>query len=109
MKTAIVAFYLSLFPFAFVYSQSETDSTCNLSPITALPILTGYTNFTPERQSALEKMGDFFEETVLDNFPAETDTASYEAFLKCLIHNGGLTDIPYVIQVDRKKLAKINA
>ncbi|MDR1130561.1 MAG: hypothetical protein LBK96_06230 [Prevotellaceae bacterium] len=76
MKTVTVAFYLSLFPFAFAYSQSEADSACNLSPITFLPILANYTDFTPERQSTLEKMGDFFEETVLDNFPAETDTAS---------------------------------
>jgi hypothetical protein len=74
----------------------------------AQSILDKYANFTPERQNILEKMGVFFDEIVRENFPAKTDTSSYKAFFKCIVYNGSVTNIPYVMQVDRRKLAKIN-
>jgi hypothetical protein len=79
------------------------------STIIAQSTLVNYSDFTPERQLTVEKMGDFFDETVRANFPAKMDTSSYKAFFKCIMYNGGVSDIPYIMQVDRKKLAKINA
>jgi hypothetical protein len=76
--------------------------------LAAQSVLDKYANFTAERQIVLEKMGDFFEKTIRENFPTKTDTSSYRAFFKCIVHNGGVTDIPYVMQVDRKRLAEIN-
>jgi hypothetical protein len=76
--------------------------------LTAQLVLDKYVNFTPERQMVLKKMGDFFEKTVRENFPAKTDTSSYKAFFKCIMHNGTVTDIPYIIKVDREKIAEIN-
>ncbi|MDR1897370.1 MAG: hypothetical protein LBR10_11330 [Prevotellaceae bacterium] len=67
-----------------------------------------YANFTLERQLALEKMGDFFDQTIRENFPTKADTSSYRAFFHCVLYNGGVSEIPYILKIDRKKLAKIN-
>jgi hypothetical protein len=60
---------------------------CTELELTAQPEWEKYANFTPERQIVLEKMGDFFEKTIRENFPAETDTSSYKAFfyVSCII------------------------
>ncbi|MDR2424847.1 MAG: hypothetical protein LBD59_09020 [Prevotellaceae bacterium] len=64
---------------------------------------------TPAQQSVLKKMGAFFDKTVKENFPAKNDTLSYKAFLHCLLIDCGIHEAQYILQVDRKKLAKINA
>ena len=74
-----------------IYSQSPLDE---------------YKNFTPERRQILSKMGDFFDETVRKNFPAETDTISYLFFHECYLQTGGTQR--FVLNVDRDKLKEIN-
>jgi hypothetical protein len=53
-------------------------------------------------------MGDFFDKTIRENFPAETDTSSYRAFLNCIFAEADY-ESQYILQVDRQKLAEINA
>jgi hypothetical protein len=76
--------------------------------VIAQSILSNYANFTHDRQTILEKMGEFFDQTVRENFPAKTDSLSYKAFYNCINNSDGISTVPYVMQVDRKKLAKIN-
>jgi hypothetical protein len=76
--------------------------------LTAQPVEGKYANFTPERQIVLEKMGKFFDETIRENFPAETDTLSYKAFFRCIFLNADY-EYQYILPIDRKKLAEINA
>lgn len=64
---------------------------------------------TATQQSVLKKMGAFFDETIRDNFPAKIDTLSYKSFFHCLLIDCGIREALYILQVDRKKLAKINA
>jgi hypothetical protein len=71
-------------------------------------LLDKYVDFTPERQSVLEKMGEFFNETIRENFPAKTDSSSYKAFFYCIFNNTGY-ESQNILQIDRKRLAKINA
>jgi hypothetical protein len=68
-----------------------------------------YADFTDERRTVLEKMGDFFEKTVRENFPAKTDASSYKAFFNCIFVDGAVHESLYILQVDRQKLAEINA
>jgi hypothetical protein len=76
--------------------------------LTAQSMWEKYANFTPERRIVLEKMGDFFEKTIRENYPEKMDSSSYKEFFRCIIDNSSVSDMPYVIQVNRKKLAKIN-
>lgn len=66
-----------------------------------------YKYFTPERRIVLAKMGDFFDETVRNNFPAETDTLSYKYFGKCFARQDG-DNGTFIMDVDRVKLKEIN-
>jgi hypothetical protein len=54
-------------------------------------------------------MGEFFDKTICENFPAETDTMSYKAFFHCIFFKDTLPESQYILLVDRKKLAEINA
>jgi hypothetical protein len=71
--------------------------------------LSKYVDFTPERQSVLEKMSDFFDKTIRENFPAKADTSSYKAFFHCMLIDQAQFQSMYILQIDRKKLAEINA
>jgi hypothetical protein len=54
-------------------------------------------------------MGEFFDKTIRDNFPKETDTTSYKVFFNCLFTGNDLPESQYILQIDRKKLEEINA
>jgi hypothetical protein len=77
--------------------------------VIAQQTLADYSNFTPERQSIVENMGDFFDKTIRENFPAETDTASYHTFFNCFFVGNVPPESQYILHIDRKKLAEINA
>jgi hypothetical protein len=72
------------------------------------PTVGKYANFTPERQAVLEKMGEFFDKTIRENFPAKTDSSSYKAFFYCIFNKAGY-ESQNILQIDRKRLAEINA
>jgi hypothetical protein len=71
-------------------------------------IVNKYANFSPERQLVVEKMGDFFDKTIRENFPGKTDTSSYKDFFHCIFINDTFPESQYILQIDRKKLAEIN-
>ena len=71
------------------------------------PYIDDYTKFTPERRLVLNKMGEFFDQTIRKNFPAEIDTVSYKNFTVCLWQT--VTEgFPIVLNVDKDKLKEIN-
>ena len=84
--------FLSIFILhvGLLYSQSYLDN---------------YRQFTPERRQVLSKMGEFFDETIRKNFPAETDTLSYLKFNKC-VALAGFEKV--ILNVDRERLKEIN-
>jgi hypothetical protein len=55
----------------------------------------------------VEKMGEFFDRTIRENFPAETDTVSYKAFFNCIFAKTD-HESQYILQVDRQRLSEIN-
>ena len=83
---SILVFYVGL-----LYSQTTLDD---------------YNHFTPERQHVLSKMGEFFDETIRKNFPAETDTLSYYNFIMCVITSEGFDRV--ILNIDRNRLKEIN-
>jgi len=90
MKTifiSIIFLHVSL-----LYGQSSLDD---------------YKLFTPERRLVLSKMGEFFDDTVRKNFPAEVDTLSYLYFIRCFWQTGA-EGLHVILDVDRTKLKEIN-
>ena len=69
--------------------------------------LEDYTYFTSERRQVLHEMGKFFDQTIRENFPAETDTLSYKYFSNTLARYTGVNGI-YILNVDRSRLREIN-
>ena len=57
------------------------------------PNLKDYTCFTPERRQVLRAMGEFFDQTIRENFSAETDTLSYKYFGNTLARYTGVNGI----------------
>ena len=66
-----------------------------------------YSQFTPERRLVLNKMGEFFDETIRKNFPTNVDTLSYINFQNCFWQTVA-EGFPLVLNVDKKKLKEIN-
>lgn len=68
--------------------------------------LKDYAYFTVERRQVLRAMGEFFDQTIRENFPAITDTLSYKCFYECIIKTS--SKVPFIVQVNRDQLEKIN-
>ena len=85
-------FQFFIFYVGFCYCQSQTRD---------------YNCFTPERRQVLNKMGEFFDETIRKNFPAKIDTMSYYYFHNCFWQTGA-EGFHIVLDIDRAKLKEIN-
>jgi len=91
-KLRLILFCVFIYFVGLCYSQTYLDD---------------YSQFTPERRLVLNKMGEFFDETIRKNFSAEIDTLSYKNFTVCLWQTG--TEGFYlVLGIDRAKLKEIN-
>lgn len=68
--------------------------------------LSKFTHFTPECRQVLSKMGEFFDQTIRKNFPAEVDSLSYKYFADCFVQSGSNGMI--ILEVDKAALKEIN-
>jgi len=91
-KLRLIFFSVFIFCLGLCYSQIYLDD---------------YSQFTPERHLVLNKMGEFFDETIRENFPAEIDTVSYINFTVCLYQTVA-EGFYFVLDIDRDKLKEIN-
>ena len=89
----VIFFNVFIFCSGLVYSQTSLDA---------------YNQLTTERHLVLNKMGEFFDETIRKNFPAEVDVQSYMNFQNCFWQTGVVEGFHIVLDIDRAKLNEIN-
>ena len=90
VRKILSAISIFIFHVGILLSQSSLDD---------------YRQFTSERRQVLSKMGEFFDETIRNNFPDEADTLSYIKFSKC-VAAGSFSNV--ILNVDRERLKEIN-
>jgi len=90
LKLRLILFTVSIFYLGLCYSQTYLDD---------------YSQFTTERRLVLNKISEFFDETIRKNFPAEIDTLSYLKFMKCIAVSSFEN---VILNVDRVRLKEIN-